>query len=74
MRKPEKLTVEKLEKYMEQLKKGEITLLELFAGLQAIYGAKPLNMTPKEFKDWLKYQGLPLHIPDEMKSLFEDEG
>lgn len=71
MREPEKLTVEKLEEYMKQLKSGEITLLELFAGLQTVHGAKPLQMTPREFKDWLNSQGLPLHVPDEMKSLFE---
>lgn len=72
MRELEPLTAKKLEEYIEQLKKGEITTLELYAGLQVVHGAKPLQMTPKQFKDWLKAQGLPLHVPDELKPLFEE--
>ncbi len=54
-----KLTTEKLEEYMDMLKRGEINTDELSVGLRTIHGMVRLEeaMTPMEFIDYL---GVPL--------------
>lgn len=66
-----KLTKEKLEEYMGQLKRGEIDVEELTSGLIAVYGASRTEMTTKEFLDFLGSTGLPLDMSDELREQFK---
>ena len=66
-----KLTKEKLEEYVVQVKRGELELEELESGLIAVHGASRTEMTPKEFLDFLDSTGLPLDMSDELRKEFE---
>ncbi|GAG05225.1 unnamed protein product, partial [marine sediment metagenome] len=67
------LTKEKLEEYMAMLKRGEIHVDELSAGLIAVHGTTRIEgeMTPMEFLDYL---GVPLdqvEMSDELRMEFK---
>lgn len=68
-----KLTSEKLEEYLTMLKRGEIDLKELVAGLIAVHGATRIEgaMTPRQFLDYLRSMGLPLVMSDELRREFK---
>ena len=68
---PVKLTKEKLEEYVTQLKRGELELDELTSGLIAVHGATCTEMTPKQFLDFLDSTGLPLDMSDELRKQLE---
>lgn len=68
-----KLTSEKLEEYLGMLKRGEVDLDELTAGLIAVHGTTRIKgtMTPVEFLDYI---GVPLDqidMSDELRKEFE---
>ncbi len=68
------LTKEQLEEYMGMLKRGEIDVDELKAGLKAVHGATSVGpMTPREF---IAYLGIPIDqitMSDELRKEFELE-
>jgi len=69
-----KLTKGKLEEYMIMLKRGEIGLDELISGLMAIHGATRVEMTPREFFEYVLSFGIPLdqvEMSDELRNEFE---
>jgi len=67
------LTKEKLEEYFAQLKRGEIELDELIAGLMAVHGATRIEgaMTPREFLDYLGISLDEIEMSDELRKELE---
>lgn len=68
---PVPITEEKLEEYVSMLKRGEVDLDEVTAGLIAVHGATRVEMTQREFLDYLRSTGLPLVMSDELRKEFE---
>ena len=58
---------------MGMLKRGEVDLDELTAGLIAVHGATRVEgaMTPVEFVNYMKSIGLPLEMSDELRREFK---
>ena len=69
------LTKEKLEEYMAMLKRGEVDVNEVSAGLIAIYGATRVKgaMTPVEFLDYLGVSLDQVEMSDELRMEFKEE-
>jgi len=67
----EPLTEEQLGEYCEMLKRGEVSLDEVIAGLICVHGAKKIEgtMTPEEYRNWLLNLGVPA---ERVAKLFED--
>uniref|UniRef100_A0A6M3MA35 Uncharacterized protein n=1 Tax=viral metagenome TaxID=1070528 RepID=A0A6M3MA35_9ZZZZ len=67
------LTEEKFKEYLVQLKRGEIELDELIAGLMAVHGATRIEgaMTPREFLDYLGISIDQIDMSDELRKQFK---